>query len=346
MLYQSLYLFPYSSRVYQSALVVFIFCIALTNTVAAHHSHANLDRSDIQQHSGVVTEYSWTSPHVFLKVMAPNPAGEIVQYSIELVHPPGMLQRGWDKSSFKPGDRITWEGAADRNPERYYSGLNWAERGDGKYFTTEKQREAISPSTDLSGLWVRDLQGARPHYFPPDNWPYTDLAQSEVDSYNENQNPMLACETQGPPKATLLPYPIKFSWQDENTLLMEYELRDMTRIVHVNKEFPENPESSIWGYSIGHFEGQDLVVETRHFLANRWGNHTGVNSSTKKHLVEKISLSEDGLSLDINMTVTDPFYLQQPVVIEYHMAKMQDRSLIQVPCTVENARLFLEAGFE
>lgn len=80
-------------------------------TAAAHHSHATIDQGDVRIYKGVVVKYGWTMPHVYLKVDAPNEAGEIVEYSIELQHPPAMKGMGWDRDTFKPGDRIIWEGS-------------------------------------------------------------------------------------------------------------------------------------------------------------------------------------------------------------------------------------------
>ena len=321
-----------------------ILGLSLAIVAHAHHSHSNIDRNNIKQHTGVVSDYSWSMPHVYLKVMAPNQEGDVVEYSIELLHPPGMQRMGWEKSSFKPGDRITWSGASDRNPNRYYSGLEWAERGDGVRFNTENQEEEVQPSTDFSGVWVRDLKGERPTYSPPSGWPYNELAQEQVDNYNEIQNPALDCEDQGPPRATLLPYPVRISRQDEDTFIIEYELREGSRVIYLDNA-PDSSEPSIWGYSMGHFEDDELVVETSNFSANRWGNHAGVNSSAQKHLVERFSLSNNGLSLDIQMTLTDPVYLTEPVTFDYHMAKIMDREFVQVSCTTENARLFLEGGY-
>lgn len=311
----------------------------------AHHSHANLDRNDIQQHSGIVSEYSWSMPHVYLKVRAPNAAGTVVEYSIELLHPPGMLERGWNQDSFKPGDAITWEGASDRNPDRYYSGLNWAETADGTRLTTASADLAVEPSSDFSGLWKRDLRGGRPHYFPPENWPYTALGQSLVERFNEDQNPMIECTDQGPPKYLLLPYPIQISRPDRHTVLMQGELRAEPRVVHLNRDHPPG-ERSILGHSVGWFEGERLIVETTNFLADRWGTHTGVDSSEQKHLIEKYTLSNAGLSLDVEITVSDPVYLTEPMTFDYHLSKLPDRDLIEVPCTDESARLFLEGGYQ
>jgi hypothetical protein len=309
----------------------------------AHHSHSNIDPDNIQRHTGIVSAYGWTMPHVFIKVMAPNASGDVVEYSIELLHPPGMVQRGWDALSFAVGDRITWEGASDRDPNRYFSGLNWAEKADGTRLSAEARKAPVNPSTDFTGLWVRDLRGGAFHYAPPEGWPYTRLAQSLVDQFNEDQNPQVECQNPGPPKATLLPYPIRISRPDANTIIMNYELREEPRMIYLDKNHPAGEPSAL-GHSVGWFEGDVLVVETTNFVADRWGIHTGVDSSAQKHLIERYALSNGGLSLDVLMTVTDPVYLSEPVDIDYHLAKIPDRELIQVPCTRESARLFLEGG--
>ncbi|MDA0992279.1 MAG: DUF6152 family protein [Proteobacteria bacterium] len=319
------------------------FALLVAVTLSAHHSHSSLDRNNIQAHRGTVTKYDWRMPHVFIKAMAPNPAGEVVEYSIELLHPPAMMERGWGKDSLKVGDQITWEGAADKDPDRAFSGLNWLEKSDGTRLAMAKRDEVLDPSTDLTGLWVRDLRGGKAHYYPPSDWPYTKMAQALVDNFDESQNPQVSCQNPGPPKATLLPYPMKISRPDDKTVFLDYELRDAPRTIYLDRNLPAGKPSSL-GHSVGWFEGDTLVVETTNFVADRWGIHTGVDSSDQKHLLERYSLSDDGLALEIQMIVTDPVYLTEPVTIDYFMAKLSDRELVDVECTLENARLYLEAG--
>ncbi len=88
------------------------------------------------------------------------------------------------------------------------------------------------------------------------------------------------------------------------------------------------------------------MVETTNFTADRWGTHTGVDSSEQKKLIERYSLSNGGLSLDVEITVEDPVYLAEPVTFDYHLSKLPDRELIEVPCTSESALLFLEGGYQ
>jgi hypothetical protein len=322
---------------------VFAILVALLTT--AHHSHSNLDKNNIQIHRGTVTKFDWGMPHVFIKAEAPNAAGEVVVYSIEMLHPPGMIQRGWSKTSLKPGDQITWQGPADKNPSRNFSGMIWVEKSDGTRLTMNKQDQPVVRSTDMSGLWVRDLRGGPFHYYPPSGWPYTAAATRIVEQFSEDQNPQIECKNPGPPKATLLPYPISISRPGNQTIVFDYELREKSRVIYLDRDRPPGKPSS-WGHSVGWFEGDVLVIETTNFVADRWGIHTGVDSSDQKHLIERFALSDDGLALEIEMVVIDPVYLSEPVKIEYYMAKIPDRELVGVPCSLENARLFLEAGLD
>lgn len=314
----------------------------------AHHSHSSLDRNNIQQHRGVVTRFAWRMPHVFMQVDAVNSDGELVTYTIELLNPPSLMQFGWSKDSFKPGDVITWSGAADKNPERYYSGLTWVEKADGTRLIIELGNapvDDVSPSTDMTGVWVRDNARVGFTYFPPKNWPYTEKGERLVAAFSESQNPQLDCENPGPPKSTLLPYPIKISRPDADTVVVEYDSRDQRRVFKLGQDEVAG-EPSVIGQSRAWMESDELVVVTDNFVADRWGNHTGVDSSAQKTLVERYSLIDQGLTLRIRMTLTDPVYLTEPVEIDYYMKKQADRSLSPDSCTLESARLFLEAGYE
>lgn len=318
--------------------------IFVSPMVNAHHSHASLDQNNIQIHKGVVTKFSWKMPHVFLSVNAPNSEGKVVEYFIELLHPPGMKEKGWTRESLKPGDLITWEGPADKNPNRYYSGLHWAEKSDGTRLTMDGSNSApIHPSTDFTGLWSRDTARFGFTYRPLDDWPYTDFAQVQVDNFTELQNPQLDCLDPGPPKSTTLPYPIKIERPDSETIILDYEGADHTRVISLNGELLA-VEPSILGQSRGWFEGDVLVVETDNFIADRWGSYTGVDSSDQKHLLERFSLINDGMGLRVEMTLTDPVMFKAPVIIDYYMKKLADRELVKVDCTVENSRLYINAG--
>ena len=69
-----------------------------------------------------------------------------------------------------------------------------------------------------------------------------------------------------------------------------------------------------------------------------------VDSSKEKILTEKFSLSEDGLFLYAEITVDDPVYLTEPHTFYHRWKKIADREVIQAPCTMESAKLYLQGG--
>jgi hypothetical protein len=311
----------------------------------AHHSHSSINSEDVRTYSGVVSKYGWSMPHVYLKVKGLNDAGAIVEYSIELGHPPSMMKRGWARDTWKAGDRITWEGAHDRDPDRNYTGLKWAEKADGtRVGNTVGGETPPEPSTDFSGLWSRsDPGGFKPHYAPPENWPLSALGEELVNNFNEDDNPMVTCGNPGPPKSMIVPYPVKFTRPDVNTLVMERELMEDLRIVHFDSDYAVG-EPSKMGHSVGRFEGDTLIVETDNFTADKWGIHTGISSSEQKQLIEKFTLSNGGMNLRAEITVTDPVYLSKPMTFSHHWKILADREIIQAPCTMEAANLYLKGG--
>ena len=319
--------------------------------VQAHHSHASLNKDDVRLYKGRVTKYSWTMPHVFLQIEAPDEDGNIVQYTVELQHPPAMARIGWSKETWKPGDRITWEGPHDKDVDRHYTGMSWAEDGAGRKYYTDRQTAAAAenaavPSTDFTGLWKRsDVGGFNPHYKPPKGWPLSARGQEIVANFDEDQNPMVTCGNPGPPKMMIVPYPMVLTRPDENTVVIERELMEDKRTIYLNGTGQQGEPSKL-GCSAGRFEGDTLIVETTNFVEDRWGSHTGIDSSDQKHLVEKFTMSDDGLYLHAEITITDPVYLSEPVTFTHRWEKLADRPVIQAPCTMEAARLYLEARYE
>mgnify|MGYP006199804513 CR=1 FL=1 len=55
---------------------------------------------------GTVREFQWTNPHSWLQLQV-SEGGRTVEYSIELGSPNSMSRRGWRKTTFMPGDKVT-----------------------------------------------------------------------------------------------------------------------------------------------------------------------------------------------------------------------------------------------
>ena len=79
--------------------------------VWAHHAFASeYDETKHVTVSGVVTEWKWTNPHVWMYVDQKDASGKVTRWSFEMGSANGMTTRGWKKTDVKAGDQITVEG--------------------------------------------------------------------------------------------------------------------------------------------------------------------------------------------------------------------------------------------
>lgn len=74
--------------------------------VSSHHSFAMFDSAKELTLAGTVREFQWTNPHSWLQLEVER-GGATIEYSIELGSPNSMSRRGWRRTTFKPGDKVT-----------------------------------------------------------------------------------------------------------------------------------------------------------------------------------------------------------------------------------------------
>src|SRR5262245_28564676 len=79
----------------------------LTIPVLAHPSFAPYEPTLQIKLSGVVTEFRWTNPHVYLEMDAPDPkTGETRHWLVECASTSILNRAGWRFNMIKPGDKI------------------------------------------------------------------------------------------------------------------------------------------------------------------------------------------------------------------------------------------------
>ena len=86
---------------------------------AAHHSRAIYDLERSITIEGVVTEFEWANPHVYLYVEVLNDDSVPVVWEIENGSTTAMGRRGWTRDSFAPGDRVIVEANPSKDPDRH-----------------------------------------------------------------------------------------------------------------------------------------------------------------------------------------------------------------------------------
>ena len=122
---------------------------------------------------------------------------------------------------------------------------------------------------------------------------------------------------------------------EEVTIL--YEMPRMTRRIRINGVHPENLEPSYVGDSVGHWEGNTLVVDSVGFNGYAELDALGQPTSAKLHTVERFTLAEDGSAINIEVTITDPEYYSEPFTIRRSWRPSEARLPFEYDC-MENPR--------
>jgi Family of unknown function (DUF6152) len=81
----------------------------------AHHGTAVYDTTKLVTVKGTVTEWSWTNPHCLLEFDAKDDKGNVVHWVTETSSPTDMINKGWSKQTFKPGDEVAVTMIAAKN---------------------------------------------------------------------------------------------------------------------------------------------------------------------------------------------------------------------------------------
>jgi hypothetical protein len=142
--------------------------------------------------------------------------------------------------------------------------------------------------------------------------PYLPAAETKKKENFENRltaDPEIKCYLPGVPRATYMPYPFQIV-QTPKHILMAYEYAGATRTIHMDK-VPPSPVESWMGHSVGHWEGDTLVVDVTSMNDETWFDRAGNFHSDALRVVERYTpLSPDALTYEV--TIEDPKVFSQP----------------------------------
>lgn len=178
---------------------------------------------------------------------------------------------------------------------------------------------------DLSGVWQRSSSGQT--FFEGES-PMTAWGRERFDlakpihgprttSATESNAAELTCMPMGIPASYLRPRPFEIIQLPDRAVML-FEVSNFWRIIYMDgREFPEVPLHTWSGYSIGHYEGDTLVIETRHVIGwmsenvQRWLDRLGHPFSDDVVITERIRRI-DADTLENQITIKDPIAYEQP----------------------------------
>jgi Family of unknown function (DUF6152) len=87
-------------------LSIAVLAVLLSSSASAHHSFAMFDNQKETTLNGTIKELQWTNPHIWIQVLVGDPAGKVVEWSIEGGSPNNLARKGWSRNSIKAGDKV------------------------------------------------------------------------------------------------------------------------------------------------------------------------------------------------------------------------------------------------
>ena len=185
---------------------------------------------------------------------------------------------------------------------------------------------------DPAHRYVPNGSGEQPTFRVADlnNPNLTDFAKAELKKSNDlvlSGFAMYARESRcwmtGVPTYLLNPAQPTFILQEPKKITMMWQMDQQVRHIYMDVPHSANPKPSWYGESVGHWEGDTLVVDTigqnnKTFIDNYRTPH-----SEKLHVVERFRLIEDGEKLEADITIDDPAALKQPLHVKHQWRKVQ-----------------------
>jgi hypothetical protein len=235
---------------------------------------------------------------------------------------------------------------------------------DGKPNLTGPVPKAADGHPDLSGIWEyyreRPANAPAPRPRPPDSslglgpaptgpsaspffnigiltkdgLPFTPWAlalRKSRAAENNKDNPDAHCLPIGLMQLHQHPQPRKMIQTPGVTVIL-YEAQGGVRQIFTDgRPLPKDPQPWWYGYSIGHWDGDTLVVETTGFRDDVWLDVEGSPLTSTGKMTERFKRVDYG-HLNIDITIEDPKAYTKPFTVTVKQKIMLNTDLIEFVC--------------
>ena len=299
----------------------------------AHHSYVEYDDKRMVEVEGTLVRAAMQNPHVHFFVEGVDTNGRAITWNLEATSLNWLQRLQVPSQSFREGSRVKFAGwPSKRSPERIYA-LNmlaasgqeillfrtavprWRSTtlgyGDEKAQAFYSQGVA-SDDVSLFRVWASVQADPATVFRPSAPLALTESAQKAVAAVDPLRDPTIeGCTPKGMPRVMSQPPPMELIDRG-NIIQMRLEEYDMSRTFHMSGAAdPAKQPRTPLGYSVGHWDGATLVVETTRVSAP-YLTAAGIPIGSQAHFVERFTPAADGSRLDYTLDVTDPDSLAKP----------------------------------
>ena len=147
---------------------------------------------------------------------------------------------------------------------------------------------------------------------PLEELAFTSAGQAAFDRFGADNDPSFRCVMPGVPRGLVDPYPREIIQQGHQIVLLHEYYHQVRRIYMDGRGHPDDLYPTLMGHSVGYWENGVLVVDTIGLEGSYFRPSGALPYSDSAQITERYSSLPGGKQLQIEFTVTDSDYYQEP----------------------------------
>lgn len=207
------------------------------------------------------------------------------------------------------------------------------------------QAGAGAGSHDFTGVWKMPPE-AYGHYdqsFGTTDLPMTPWAKKKFDAARASEgpksvaikdlnDPFYACYPPGVPRIYLHPFAMEIM-QTPKEMAQMFEYDHLVRHIYTDgRPHPDDPDPTWMGNSVGRWEGDTLVVDTRNFVDDHHWIDNGIPGTDALRIIERMRLIDKGATLEIEYAMTDPKSWEGEWKMTKRWRRVDDTDITEASC--------------
>jgi hypothetical protein len=190
---------------------------------------------------------------------------------------------------------------------------------------------------DWSGIWQPSfgqvsgdqpqLKGEYLEYYEAEMAKVASIPGYEIPEKGSN------CLPVGMPGMMTMPYSLEFLFTPGKIVINQEALMQVRRVFTDGRDYPEFIDPNFFGYSLGHWEGDTLVIETKGTQAGQRLGVQGITNGPNLTISERIYIDSDNPDLmHLEFTLNDPDVLSAPWHRNHTFRRDRNWEIIEYVC--------------
>jgi hypothetical protein len=196
------------------------------------------------------------------------------------------------------------------------------------------------------GVWT-PVFGILDPVAPYETVPFQPWSKALYDARQIHElEPHARCRASGSARQFMTPYGVEFVEFPELDELYIFDIggpHTFRTIYMDGRAHPEDYEPTNYGHSVGHWEGNTLVVDTVGYVEDFWLDRRGLPHTEQLHTIERFTRT-DSNTIDYRITIDDPGAYTAPYEGGFPLRWNEGQELFEYVCQQANYASELMVG--